>query len=195
MTTDHLKKQLWHPNAKHVPIEEAPRWLHYTGGGHKVAWHTTEGSSVEGAVAAYHAAGVCPTFTISVRGGRRTLLQHLPINRAASALRHQSGTPATNTANVIQVEIVGFAEQSGRWPDATYYWLHHLARWCRIHFDVPLSTEVGWRRPTRLTGIEWVRASGHVGHMHCPGNDHADPGNGFRIGKVTDFPPGPPPSV
>jgi hypothetical protein len=99
---------VWHPNAKRVPIPSAPQNLTFTGGGHKLVWHTTEGSSIEGAESAYRAAGVCPHFTIALVNGHRVLHQHLPLDVAASALKHDSG-PQTNRANAIQVEIVGFA--------------------------------------------------------------------------------------
>lgn len=192
---------LWHPDARRVIIPEAPQGLLYTGGGRKVCWHTTEPGNkprpikvtdIDGAVGAYHANGNCPTFTIQVVGtarhtARRKLYQHLPINRAASALKH-IGQP-TNTANVIQVEIVQFAAVSDDWPDELYYYLHHLARWCHDHFAVPMTTPVQWRHPKRLSGDGFVNARGHVGHMHAPGNDHVDPGVGFHIGKVLDFPP------
>lgn len=172
----------WHPNARVVKIPEAPQNLAFTGGGHKLVWHTTEGGGIDGAVGAYHAAGVCPHFTIQVISGKRTLYQHLPINVAASALKHSG--PPTNTANCIQVEIVGFAARSGDWPDSMYHYLHELARWIHDHFGVPFTTPVQWGHPVRLSGDAFVKASGHVGHMHAPGNDHGDPGQGFHIGKV-----------
>lgn len=179
---------LWHPAAKRVPIASAPAQLQFTGGGHKVVWHTTEGAGIDGAVGAYKAAGVCPHFTIDISRGKRTLYQHLPINRAASALKHPAGTAPTNTACAIQVEIVGFAAQSGQWSRASYFWLWRLAVWCNKHYGVPMSTPVLWHHPVRLSGAAWVGAKGHVGHMHCPGNDHVDPGTGFHIGMVVKNP-------
>jgi hypothetical protein len=173
----------WHPGARRVIIPTAPQNLHYTGGGHKLVWHTTEGNGIDGAVGAYKANGNCPHFTIEVIDGKRTLYQHLPLEVAASALRHDSG-PATNTANCIQVEIVGFAGESGRWPMSKYHYLHLLATYCHRHFNVPLATPVDWSTPHRLSGAQWVNAKGHVGHVHCPGNDHTDPGTGFHIGHV-----------
>lgn len=193
-----MTELLFHPDAKHVPIPEAPQGLTYTGGGHKLCWHTTEpgktprpirASDIDSAVGAYHSNHDCPTFTIMVLNDKRTLLQHLPINHAASALKHPGGTLPTNTANVIQVEIVEFAAQSAGWADALYFYLHHLARWAHDHFAVPMTTPVKWKNPARLGERAWVDASGHVGHMHCPHNDHVDPGHGFHIGKVLEFPP------
>lgn len=175
---------LWHPSARQVIIPEAPNNLKFTGGGKKLVWHTTEGPDIDGAVGAYHQAGVAPHFTIQVKDGRRTLYQHLPINRAASALRHPGG-PATNTANAIQVEIVGFAAGSGEWSQAMYRYLWHLARWVHDHFGVPMTTDgVLWRNPVRMSGDKFYNYSGHCGHVHVPGNDHSDPGRGFHIGYV-----------
>lgn len=183
-------KLLWHPGARKVLIPTAPQNLQFTGGGKKLVWHSTEGSGIEGAVGAYKASGVCPHFTIQVRAGERTLYQHLPINRAASALRHPAGTPATNTANAIQVEIVGFAENSAHWSMSMYHYLHLLAKWVHEHYGVPMRETVNWRSPTRLHGAGFVQYEGHCGHMHVPANDHGDPGTGFHIFYVlNDIPP------
>jgi hypothetical protein len=177
---------LWHPGAKRVIIPGVPD-LRFGVGGKKLVWHTTEGSSIEGAEGAYRASTSIPHFTIQVVGLRRILHQHLPIDRAATALQHTFG-PETNRANAIQVEIVGFAAQSGSWSRATYFWLYWLARWISKHAGVPMSTPVTWRKPVRLSPAGFVQASGHVGHMHVPGNSHTDPGIGFHIGRVTKFP-------
>lgn len=181
---------LWHPNAQRVLISTAPQNLLFTGGGRKLVWHTTEGASIVGAVGAYKSAGVCPHFTIYVDHGKRTLYQHLPVNRAASALRHPANTPSTNTANAIQVEICGFASESPDWPMSKYHYLHELARWIHTHCEVPMTEGVDWKHPTRLTESEFIRYEGHCGHMHVPNNDHGDPGKGFHIYHVLHDVPG-----
>lgn len=172
----------WHPNAKRVPITTAPV-LTFTGGGRKLVWHTTEGSSAEGAFGAYRNAGVAPHFTIALVNGRRKLYQHIPLSKAASALRHPSG-PDTNRANAIQVEIVGFARQSPHWDPQMYHYLRLLALFVNREFGVPMAEHVNWQSPRRLTGAEFFKYSGHIGHMHVPGNDHSDPGAGFREGII-----------
>lgn len=174
---------LWHPNAKRITIPTAPQDLTFTGGGHKVTWHTTEGSSSDGAVAAYKTNGDCPHFTIGYEHGKRTLLQHLPLNRAASALKHPSG-PETNRANNWQVEIVGFAAHSDNFDMKLYHYLNLLAQFLHRHCEVPMTESVSWRKPQRLTGGGFYQYAGHLGHMHAPGNDHSDPGTGFHIGYV-----------
>jgi hypothetical protein len=149
---------LWHSGAKRVVIPQAPQNLGYTGGGRK------------------------PHFTIELRNGKRILHQHLPINRAASALAHPGGTAPTNTANAIQVEIVGFASKSGDWPKKLYHYLHLLAEWCKRHFNVPMIEHVVWQKPQKID--DFVAYDGHCGHVHVPHNDHTDPGRGFHIGYV-----------
>lgn len=177
---------VWHPSAKRVIIAQAPQGLAMTHSqGRYCTWHSTEGSSIEGAEAAYRANGDCPTFTIAHVNGKRILHQHLPITVAASALRHPTGTRPTNTLGKIhvQVEIVGFARDSGAWSDAKYHYLNLLALWLHKHGDIPLTTPVLWRHPKRLRESEPVH-SGHYGHMHWYNQDHTDPGVGFHIGKV-----------
>lgn len=184
------KPLLWHPGAQRVIIATAPQDLRSTGGGDKICWHTTEGSSIEGAVAAYRASGVCPTFTIQVTAGRRILYQHLPLNRMASALRHPAGTLPTNTANTTQIEIVGFASNSGHWPNDMYHYLSLLAKWIVKHKGGNLSYDkISWGNPRRMTQLEWVSYTGQCGHVHAPGNDHTDPGRGFHPGKIVNTPP------
>jgi hypothetical protein len=43
---------------------------------------------------------------------------------------------------------------------------------------------VSFPDPHRLSGEAFQVRSGHNGHVHVPGNDHTDPGRGFRIGAV-----------
>lgn len=178
----------WHPFATKVVIPTAPQSLSFTGGGRKIVWHTTEGSSIEGAEGAYRAAGVCPHLTLQVKGLKRTLHQHLSLAVAGSALAHPFG-PQTNRANAIQVELVGFAEKSGLLRAVDYYYIGRLARWIDREYGNGDGRMIGyrgvaWRKPRRLTGAGWVATSGQVGHMHCPGNNHRDPGTGFRPGLV-----------
>lgn len=179
---------LWHPNARRVIIPSAPQNLAFQAGGRKHCWHTTEGSSIEGAISAYRANGVCPHFTISVHGGTRDLVQHLPMNVAASALEHPAGTPVTNTAGVnIQTEAVGFAADAGSWPDAMYRYLHLLARFVQRHAGVPLTEGVVWRvAERRIEPHAFIAYSGHYGHRHAPNQrqHHQDPGDRFHITRV-----------
>lgn len=162
---------LWHPHAKRVPMEDAGT---FTGGGAKFCVHTTEGSSAEGAIATYRANRDAPHFTLAVQMGKRALYQHIPINRAARSLQHTL-PPETNRANVWQVEVVGFTAQSPDWPDELYHYLHLLFMWVHRHAGVPMVAHHPFPGH-RFTGEGWVKAEGLVGHCHCPGNTHVDPG-------------------
>lgn len=151
-----------------------------TGGGHKVVWHTTEGSSAAGALGAYRASGAYPHFTLDENG---VALQHLPLNQYATALQH-IGPYETNRANAIQVEIVGFASQSGSWSDARYAQIKALGEYIHNKAKVPQDAKVSFSNPSRLSGAQFVAYAGHCGHVHVPNNSHYDPGTGFKIGKV-----------
>lgn len=174
---------LWHPAAKRVIIPGVQD-ITFKGGGKKVTWHTTEGRTVEGAEATYRQTKSIPHFTIGVKDNRRVLHQHLPLNRAATTLRHPSGTPETNRANNWQVEIAGLARESGQWGSRMYHYLYLLAKWLHEAVGVPMTEDVSWRNPVRLSGQQFYDYKGHIGHMHVPYNDHTDPGRGFHIGYV-----------
>lgn len=165
-------------------IEIKPYSLGGTGpmasGGHKIVWHTTEGSTAAGAFGAYKASGAYPHFTLGEDG---VAYQHLPFSQYATALQH-IGPYETNRANAIQVEIVGSASQSGSWSDARYAQIAALARYIEDEFGVKRDSEVSFSNPSRLSGPAFVSAEGHLGHVHVPNNSHYDPGSGFKIGKV-----------
>jgi hypothetical protein len=179
---------LWHPAAKRLEIPGVPD-LTFVGGGHKMVWHTTEGTSAEGAIATYGHTKSVPHFTIALQpDNTRALYQHIALDRASTCLQHPRGTPDTNRANAIQVEIVGFAAQSASFPPGLYRYLHLLAKYVHEHCEVPLTEDVYWRKPRRLSPSAFYDYSGHAGHMHVPGNDHMDPGFGFNIGYVLNGP-------
>lgn len=175
---------LWHPRAKKVIGNDAST---FTGGGFKLCLHSTEGASVDGAISAYRANNSWPHFTLGYDRAtrKRILIQHIPLNRAARSLKHTLG-PETNRANVIQVEIVGFAKDAAKWPPELYRYIHLLLLWLHRHCDIPMEAHhpfIGQHGYHRLSPTGWVKASGVVGHCHCPGNDHVDPGN-INVGKV-----------
>lgn len=179
-----MTQQLWHPHAKRIPLEDAGT---FTGGGRKFCAHTTEPgetpnahaprtmAAVNAAVAAYREKRAAPHFTLGLVNGERVLLQHIPINRAARALQHTL-PPETNRANTIQCEIVEFAARAQGWPDELYHYLHLLILWTHRHFDVPMVAHHPFPGH-RFSGAGWVKAEGLVGHCHCPGNTHVDPGH------------------
>jgi len=166
----------WHPDAKRVPYQSAGGFV---SAGHKIVWHTTEG----GGLPAY--SGTAPHFTFNP--ATNELWQHVPINEASSSLVHPAGVE-TNHAHAIQVELVGHAAQTPGWNRDAYARIARLARWIEANADVPRQVVPGasFMHPQRLSPRQWLEGAGHCGHMHVPGNDHTDPGAGFRIGLVLD---------
>lgn len=150
----------------------------------KIVWHTTEGTSLSGAIETLTANGDEPHFVVSNDG--RQVVQFIGMDRTSKSLRHPSGTPETNRAHCIQVEICGFAAQSHQWPDTKYVGLAHLALLIERFAHVERRTHVGWANPRRIAAGNFAGTGGHVGHMHVPNNDHVDPGTGFRIGVLFD---------
>lgn len=174
---------MWHSGAKRVIIPGATVGTFIGGCRPKVVWHTTEGG-LGGLEATYRASGSIPHFTIAHVDGKRVLWQHVDTAHSVSALEHPRGTPDTNRALAYQVEIVGFAAESGGWGDSRYHYLNLLAQWFHRHHKVPMTTDVKWRHPTRIGAQSFLTYSGHCGHVHVPNNRHTDPGTGFHIGKV-----------
>jgi hypothetical protein len=148
----------------------------------KIVWHTTEGSSVEGAVGAFKANNSWPHFTLNPQTGR--LVQHLPMTRAGRSLEHRAGTVETNRAHAIQVELVGFASESPGWSPQDYARIAQLARQIESACGVPRKAFAKFTaRGQRLSNAAWLNGSGHCGHQHVPGNNHTDPG-AMRIDLV-----------
>lgn len=168
------KPGLWHPHATRVPEEDAGSFA--TGFPARLVWHTTEGSSLP------NYAGTAPHFTLDPKTGR--LWQHIPVNRAARALMHPAGTVETNLAHAIQVELIGFAAETAKWPSAYYDRVAQLARWIEASTGVRRTCGVAFTMSVRhLSDGDWRTYSGHCGHQHVPSNDHHDPG-AFRIHEV-----------
>jgi hypothetical protein len=123
----------WHPRAIRIVY---PSMGPYTGGGRKLLWHTTEGYSLP------RYSGSNPHFTLNPATGQ--LWQHQPITEPSRALVHSPGTPETNRANVVQVELIGFAAQTHDWPDAYYGNISALARWIEANHGVPSKSTVAF---------------------------------------------------
>lgn len=173
----------WHPDAKQIRLPDAGSFL---GGGKKIVYHTTEGSSVDGAVSALRSANAASHFVIDAHGKRPELVQLVPLNLAARSLAHPSG-PETNRANAIQIEIVGFAREAHDWSDRTYSNIADLTRWISRVFGVPHRCKVSFKvsGAAKLSGQDFYEYAGLIGHQHVPGNDHTDPGD-FRVGKILE---------
>lgn len=165
----------WHPAAKRVPYSDAGPFVK---AGAKIVWHTTETSGLP----IY--SGSAPHFTFNPATGG--LWQHIPINRSAKSLEHPAGTVETNHANCVQVELIGYAKDSGTWGAGAYSNIAKLARWIEANAGVPSRCGVTFTdayHVKRLSAADWLNYAGHLGHQHVPNNHHWDPGQ-FRIDLV-----------
>jgi hypothetical protein len=177
----------WHPDAQRVSEQDAGN---LGSGGRKLVWHTTEGSSLPG----YN--GSAPHFTFDPKTGK--LWQHMPVTACGMALQHPSGTPETNRAGCIQVELIAYsdtklAQQHGHperaiinLTDADYARIAKLARWIEKHCGTPRKAPRAFgpqNVPPRFGATEFIGVSGHVGHEHVPNNSHWDPSD-LKISKV-----------
>lgn len=173
---------LWIPTGNHWGLtitktrrEDAGEFVAATP---KIVWHTTEGTSFDGARATLFANGDEPHFLVSVDG--RFVQQFIPLNRSSKSLRHPAGTPETNRAHCVQIEVCGFARDSQNWSEAKMERLAALAVLIEHRVDVERHTHCSFQEPKRIAADHFARWSGHVGHVHVPNNDHVDPGH-FRI--------------
>jgi hypothetical protein len=178
-----IRAPTWFPGVRRVVGESAGP---HVGGGWKITHHTTEGSTAEGAIAAYRSHRGWPHFTAGWNGRRLQLIQHLPLEVGARALVNPPDAWETNRARTIQIEHVGFARNTGRWSAARYRAIADLCRWIETATGCPRAVmrEVAFAQPHRLSPREFHVRAGHHGHVHVPGNTHTDPGTGFRIALV-----------
>jgi hypothetical protein len=180
--------EIWWPKALRQEYKDAGVFV---GGRPKGVLHTTEGTSYGGAQGSY--AGAAPHFTVSFERQRFEAWQHVPLNRAARALRRTGGTE-TNRANAIQIEIVGYADadkartQGGLhvadFPDVYLDGLADLMRWIEVNAGVSrraaefraYPASFGSGNGVRFGAEQWRLFDGWCGHLHVPDNDHGDPG-------------------
>lgn len=148
-------------------------------------FHTTEGSSVAGAIGAYRANNSWPHLTYDPV--LNDLVQHVPFNRPARSLRNKAGGVQTNRYRVIQIEVVGFAGKSHTWPayvlDRLGRLLARVRALCPFDLVAPypflgqgdglLTTETAKQR---MSFTQWYRFRAICGHQHAPENTHWDPG-------------------
>jgi hypothetical protein len=148
----------------------------------KLCWHTTEGGSLSGAESAF--APYPPHLGVNPDTGE--CHQYLALDRCAYSL----GNSDAEDSYVIQVEVVGYAAQSHTWSPARLAWLGaHVAQPVADAVGVPpIIAPQGFHgegegmilassgSPIRFTLAAWDGFAGHVGHQHCPGDDHWDPG-------------------
>lgn len=172
---------LWHPRAERVHGNDGGTLL---GGPPRATWHTTEGSSIEGAVAAYRSADSWPTLTWDPDSGR--IVQHLPADVAARSLRNPSGGVETNRMGRVHVQIEVVARAVHPFTQASRMegfpgllrWLDRLGVPRRWPAGRPLAypDSYGSDNPQRRPQL-WTSKGGHYGHSQVPENDHGDPGH------------------
>ena len=165
----------WFPGATRVLGESAGPFV---GGGWKITHHTTEGSTAQGAIAAYRSHRGWPHFTAEWNGRRLRIFQHLPLELGGRALRNPPDGWETNLARTIQIEHVGFARNTGRWSEARYRAIGDLCRWIEGSTGVPRRRMPGvsFANPRRLSGRAFhAGARATTATSTCPGNDHTRP--------------------
>jgi len=145
----------------------------------RVIWHTTEGSSVDGAVSTLKANFSCPHFVI----GNGRIVQMRPLWAEAATVRGDN-------SRAWQVECVGFSKQQLWLPDeGTRRPMVALLKFFLRELDVPFTRPLGWKDD--LSDIEGTLATegnsrrvsnrapgfvGHVMHLEWPENTHWDQG-------------------
>lgn len=171
---------LWFPGARLnqlAPIDGGS----ILGGKGMVLWHDTETSGFPS-----YSSGFWPHMTINPATGE--VRQHIPANRAARALRNETGGVQTNRWRVLQIECLGFANEVRFHPV-----MAEIADWAHDELGVPRTNRVGWRsypssfggaNAVRLSAAAWTDYTGHLAHMHVPENVHGDPGWPFPIGQI-----------
>lgn len=169
----------------------------------KATLHSTEGGSIEGAIAAYRSHNGWPHKTVDYRKGRRRVARHVGFDQAARALRNTSAPGQTNRAGTIQYELVANAatilsqydEQDwidlGRdviGPDCRSLGIPLVCTVEMPTYPPPNGERLG-RESTRLTHPEMAATVGIVGHCNWPENTHGDPGpltaKHYRNGTVS----------
>ncbi len=157
--------------------------------------HRTEGRTVAGAVGAYRKNGTPPHFTVNPKTGER--VQHIALNRSGYAMRNTAGGVETNRQGAIQIEIVGFSDDSPAMADLEVAWLG-----VDVLRPIQRAVGFGWQHPAfvgrdagfiarvnapqRMAHSTWLSFHGICGHQHVPENDHWDPGR-LRIDAAIAF--------
>lgn len=180
---------LWHPNAIQVPAP-ADKWGTYRGDTpYRGVLHTTETDTYTPSTSSYYGHQSWPHATIghNKQTGVPTIWQHIPINRAARALKNPAGGVETNAAHAVQSEIVWRASKSPQMPDDLLAVLRSWMRWCELSVHIKpqappfYGADAGFTLATptarqRMTPAAWNAFNGWCGHQHVPENDHWDPG-------------------
>jgi hypothetical protein len=153
--------------------------------------HTCESDGTAEANAEYLVRiGAEPHWVYDPRFGTDEAIQLLPYTQSGKALRNLAGGVETNRreqdnangVDIIQVEIVGYADQVAGYDDAWYAHLRQfIAEICAatgVPVVFPRRFAASYGDDVRFTPGEWndPALTGIIGHCHAPENDHWDPG-------------------
>lgn len=179
--------KLWLPEGAHYGINIRHHRSVSAGsrgnGGAKLGLHTVESPRrfVDQAVGILDAKRAAPQLIYGYTATSRfpTAVQTMPLNQAGRAFEHIF-TPETNRANVVQIEICGFAAHAHRWSENYLAGLANLCAMVHHRFPFELTAPLPFGKGLKFTPDGFVSAKGIVGHQHVPGNNHTDPG-AFQI--------------
>jgi hypothetical protein len=159
--------------------------------------HTTQSSSASGSAAFMRHKGVMSHRVFDPATGER--IQLIRWSSPAKALKNLPGGVETNNrGSVYQLEIVGYAGAVPTYPDRWYQSLATEVRAICTELGVPLRFPCQWlpypasygaHSRVRMTGRQWMTATGIVGHQHIPESDHGDPGDLSRLAAILTTPP------
>lgn len=189
---------LWYPNAI---INEAPKelWGSYRDDDQqwKYLLHTTESDAFRPNKNNYFGNTNYPHATAYLPAGESvgSLYQHIPINRAARALKNKPGGVETNADRVVQIEIVGRASNAPNFPKALLDVVRDFGLWVAEQTGMPWQSSVKFvagGAGVRLGGSAFDNYAGILGHQHAPENDHVDPG-AINISYILNGPAQPEP--
>ena len=160
----------------------------------KILWHSTETPPRRGAAAALSRVHRNPP-QLWVDVYNRERVQGIDTSLAGRALK-ASSTVETNRDSVIQIELIGYANQMHLLSDDDLRWLAlSVVRPILEHHPVPnrylQCQRIGENGNTayppskiRLDARAWDNYAGHLGHQHAPRpNEHLDPG-GLNLGRI-----------
>lgn len=167
------------PGATYDPVDGMDGLRPFaSGGGFKVVLHTTESSGKPDWQA--KRSGL-PHVTFDPDSGARW--QHLSLDVAAYTLKGGDHSPNSDAGVSIQIEMIGFAREVGNWPtenlDRLRLLVADIAAMCGVD-RVPIPFEFVYDTSGTQVRQGWDTyrdATGLVGHMHVPYNDHHDPGD------------------
>ncbi len=188
------------------PADRSTQWFSGTYPGspfgpiiEKIVLHTTETGTWPG----YAGGASAPNLTYDPRSHRWR--QHFRLDRSARALRDPSSTLVReNRDNVAQIEIIctcdaAFARKYGylhvtQLDDRALRDLGAFIRFMHDHWGTPLTAATIWlpypssygNTTARMSGPTYDAYRGVLGHMHCSGNVHGDPGT-INIARIMAY--------